>query len=65
MNHQIKIEDLIEWRNEKRLVRFASSTIENKELFVCLSGNYEVHFEGKVVLRTMQPYDAVEKYNSL
>ena len=65
MSHQIKLENLQNWLNKDQLTLYANSTKDEKSLYATLGGSFEVHFKGEVVHRTMQPYDAVEKYNSL
>ena len=64
MRHQIDIEELSEWQQEQKVL-FASSSKEQKRLYVTLRGSYEVYHKGEKVLETMQPFLAVEKYNEL
>jgi hypothetical protein len=38
---------------------------ENKQLYCTLRGSYEVWQNNELVMETMQPFKAVEKYNNL
>lgn len=64
MSHQVELEELMKFANEEK-VMFASSSKENKKLFITLRGSYEVWHNGKRVWETMQPFIAVEKYNEI
>lgn len=44
---------------------YTSSAKDNKSLLCNLRGSYEVWHNGVLVLETMQPFTAVEKYNSI
>lgn len=62
--HTIEIESLQEFQSREKIL-FAMSTKENKFLYCTLRGSYEV-WHGKVlVMESMQPFSAVEKYNSI
>lgn len=61
-NHKIKVEDLIEWR-EDRSVTFAKSKIENKRLNCLLNGVLEVVVGNAIIWRGRDLDDAVEVYN--
>lgn len=62
--HTIDQEELRLWQQEEKVL-FASSTKDNKQLYCTLRGSYEVWHEKEKVLETMQPYNAVVKYNSI
>jgi len=62
--HTIDLNELREWQSEEKVI-FASSTKENKQLYCTLRGSYEVWHKKERVLETMQPFRAVEKYNSI
>mgnify|MGYP003408884806 CR=1 FL=1 len=62
--HTIDQEALREWQQEEKVI-FASSTKEDKQLYCTLRGSYEVWHKKERVLETMQPFRAVEKYNSI
>jgi hypothetical protein len=62
--HTIDLEELREWQSESKIL-FANSTKENKQLYCTLRGSYEVWHNKEKVLETMQPFTAVEKYNSI
>jgi len=62
--HIVDLDGLMEWQQEQKVV-FASSTRDEKYLYCTLRGSYEVWHKNQKVLETMQPFKAVEKYNSL
>lgn len=62
--HTIDLEALTEWQSKEKVI-FASSTKEDKQLYCTLRGSYEVWHKKEKVLETMQPFTAVEKYNSI
>ncbi len=62
--HEIELTSLQEWQSEQKVI-FASSSKEDKQLYCTLRGSYEVWHKGERILETMQPFTAVEKYNSL
>ena len=62
--HTIEVKDLAEWRNEQRVL-FAFSSKEGKKLFANLNGGYEIDVKGVKVFECIQPFQAVEKYNSI
>lgn len=62
--HTINLEELREWQCEEKVL-FASSSKEQKKLYCTLRGSYEIWQYGALVLETMQPNSAIEKYNSL
>lgn len=64
MSHQINLDELIKWQLEEKAL-FASSSRENKRLYATLRGSYQVFSNNVLVLETMQPASAVDKYNSL
>lgn len=64
MRHQVNIFDLKEFKENEKML-FASSSSDQKKIYVTLYGVYEVHSKGKVVLTTDFSAIAVEKYNSL
>lgn len=64
MKHEVDVNGLIDFQNEK-LVLFARSSKENKTLYATLRGSYEVWHKGEKVLQTTTPVIAVKKYNSI
>ena len=64
MRHQIDIEGLTEWVADQEIL-FASSSKEQKRLYVTMNGNYKVYHKGELVLETSMAYGAVKKYNEL
>lgn len=62
--HIIGVESLIEWQRDNKIL-FASSHKEDKKLYCTLRGSYEVWHKREKILETMQPFTAVEKYNSI
>jgi len=66
--HKIELEGLVKFQSEEKIV-YASSWCEDKnedkKLYVTLRGNYEVWSHNEKVFETIQPFNAVEKYNSL
>lgn len=64
MGHQIKLKDLQEWLEDEPKILFASSTKDDKKLYM-ISGGFVVHKNGDVVHRCIQPFSAVEAYNNL
>ena len=64
MTHQIELTDLMNFHSTNKIV-YARSTKENKILYCTLRNSYEVWHLGKLVIETMQPFVAVEKYNSI
>lgn len=62
--HQLKTQELREWHLEQR-VMFAMSTKEEKRLYATLSGGFEVWHNDKVILETLQQFEAVKIYNSI
>jgi len=67
--HEIDVKDLIDWKEdiEKSRMLFAShiGMGQNKKLYATLSGGFQVEHHGEIVFVCMQPFQAVEKYNSL
>ena len=62
--HEINLEELIDFQTNEKVL-YASSTKENKQLYITLRGSYEVWHNKEKVLETMQPFTAVEKYNEI
>ena len=63
-NHKIDLEGLLDYKNNQRVL-YAKSSAQNKALYILANGGYEVEHNGIVALRCNQPYEAVEKYNSI
>lgn len=63
-SHTIQLEDLQKWI-ETEDVTFASSTREKKMLVATLKGGLKVIVDGVTVWQGMQPFSAVEAYNSI
>lgn len=63
-SHKIELEDLQKWI-EQEDVTFASSTRERKRLVATLNGRLKVIVAGKTVWEGIQPFSAVEAYNSI
>lgn len=62
--HQVDLKDLIKWQSDEKVL-FASSLGAKKRLYATLRGSYEVWHNGERIYETMQPFNAVEKYNSI
>ena len=62
--HEIDLESLYSWLEEET-VMFASSTRERKRLECTLNGTLIVKVAGVAVWRGTQPFEAVERYNSI
>ena len=62
--HTVDLRELQDFQTKEKVL-FASSSKEQKKLYCTLRGSYEVWQFGVLVLETMQPYSAIEKYNSL
>lgn len=62
--HTIQLEFLIDYQSTEKVL-YASSSTDDKKLYITLRGSYEVWHNNELVLETMQPFSAVEKYNSL
>ena len=65
MSHQIELKEIQKWMDSNPMKEIASSTKDNKILYATFKGSFEVHKNGKVVHATMQPFSAVEHYNSI
>ncbi len=63
-NNEITIEELRDWAS-MHTVLYAVDTKSDKKLYCTLRGSYEVWHKGEKILETMQPFTAVEKYNSI
>ena len=64
MTHQIQLNPFIEWQQEQT-VTYASDSKSKKVLKCTLMGGFQVWHKGEMVLQCMQPFQAVEKYNSI
>lgn len=62
--HAIDLNELFEYQQKEKMI-YASCSNENKRLYITLRGSYEVWHKKQLVLETIQPFQAVEKYNSL
>lgn len=62
--HTIGLRELQDFQSKEKVL-FASSSKEQKKLYCTLRGSYEIWQYGALVLETMQPNSAIEKYNSL
>ena len=60
----IDISELLEFKNSYK-IPYASSSIENKQLFITLNGEYEVCHYGKVIYVSNVVKDAVNYYNGI
>lgn len=65
MTHRIVLSEFQQWIEKNQKVLYASSSKDKKRLYANTGGAYEVWSNGEKVLETMQPFDAVEKYNSI
>jgi hypothetical protein len=63
-NYKIGVNELIIFQSNEKVL-FASDSKEDKQLYCNLRGSYEVWHKKKKVYECIQPYQAVEKYNSL
>lgn len=65
-SHKIKAYDLIDFKNEEKVLYASSITDKQvKRLYISLNGDYEVHNNGEIVTRTSQVFKAVKSYNEL
>jgi hypothetical protein len=62
--HKVAVDELSKWQSEEKMM-FASSSQEDKQLYATLRGSYEVWHKGRLVKETIQPFSAVESYNSI
>ncbi len=62
--HEINLEELIDFQTNEKVL-YASSSKENKQLYITLRGSYEVWHDKERILETMQPFVAVKKYNEI
>jgi len=62
--HEITIEGLLEFHDQYRIT-YATDSKSNKQLYCKLTGSYEVWHKGEKILETVQPFTAIEKYNSI
>lgn len=62
--HTVELKDLQDFQLNEKVI-FALSSKEDKVLYCTLRGSYEVYHGGSLVLETIQPYVAIEHYNSL
>lgn len=62
--HKIELKDFQDWL-EIQGVTFASSTRERKSLVATLNGELKVIVAGVVVWSGVQPFNAVNAYNSV
>lgn len=65
MSQQIELTEFQQWLGENQKILYASSSKEKKGLFATTRGSYEVWKNNEMILETMQPFNAVEKYNSI
>ena len=63
-HHEINLDAFQQWRQEAEIL-FASSTRERKRLFANLIGGLRIEVDGVTVWQGIQPFAAVEKYNSI
>jgi len=64
MGHKIDLDGLLKFKAEEKIL-YASSSKENKKLYITLNGNYEVFVNKELVLETMHSNFAIEKYNTI
>lgn len=64
MGQQIEVNELIEWV-QTRGCEYAVDGNVDKKLKCTLRGSFEVWHKDVLVLECIQPFQAVEKYNSL
>lgn len=62
--HTITLDELFKFQQTEKII-YASSTKENKILYLTLRGSYEVWHNKKLIKETIQPYTAVETYNNI
>jgi len=63
-HHTIELKDLQKWLEEEEFT-FASSTRERKRLVITTNGGLRLYVRGNIVWEGIQPFAAVEKYNSI
>ena len=59
----VTVDGLIEFVQEHEVVYASSHGRVDKKLTITLAGGYKVYHNKKVVLETMNPSEAVKKYN--
>ena len=62
--HKIELEELRKWQQEEKQL-YASSSHDEKKLYLTFRGSFEIYHKGQKVFETMQPFTAVERYNEL
>jgi hypothetical protein len=60
---QLEISDFQEWLISNEALYAAEGT--RKKLTVTMNGGYNIYHNGEIVYQCMQPYSAIEKYNSI
>ncbi len=64
MKNDINLAELQEWLSDEE-VTYASSSRERKRLTVSFNGTLKVMVDGKTVWQGIQPFSAVEAYNTI
>jgi len=59
-----QVNDLIDFVG-RTFVQYTVDSKRDKKILISLRGTYEIWIKGKLVHRTLHPYDAIEKYNNL
>lgn len=62
--HTVELKELQEWLQSAELI-FASSSRERKKLVAVPTGGFIVYVAGEVKWMGIQPFSAVEAYNSI
>lgn len=62
--HTITLDELFKFQQNEKII-YASSSKENKILYLTLRGSYEIWHNNKLIKETIQPYTAVETYNNI
>lgn len=64
MQHQIKLEELIDWELQEQVL-FASSSKEQKQFKVGLINHYYVYHKKELVFSSANKLEAVKFYNNI
>jgi len=64
--NQLSVDALMEFKNQMEETYASQSGSDiHKKLVVTALGNYKVYHNKELILETMQPFTAIEKYNDL
>lgn len=63
-HHEIDYKEFQIWKDSREVI-YASSERESKSLICTLNGGIKVMVAGKITWQGIQPYSAIEAYNSI